>query len=342
MLFERRPVADTENTILVHSIRLPELTLKKGKKISAADITLLINAGVESIEVAALQDGDIGEDQAAGILAGETAGANLEADQPFTGRCNLYATQPGLLVINHGGVDQINGVHESLTLATLAPYSTVTAKQLVATAKIIPFAVTKRHLVSCLQAARKHFPLLSVAPFAGHRVGLILTSLPGMRKSILDKTVKVLCGRLEPLACRLSREMRCGHDRQELCAALTDLTGSGVEIIIISSASAIADRRDVVPSAITAAGGEVVHFGMPVDPGNLLLYARIDRVPVLGMPGCARSPKLNGFDFVLQRLAAGLKVSARDIMYMGAGGLLHEIANRPLPREKMLKVESKK
>lgn len=334
MLFERRPVAETEHTILVHSIRLKDLTLKKGKKISAADITQLRDAGVESIVVAALQDGDIGEDQAAGILAGETTGANLETDQPFTGRCNLYTTRPGLLVINHTGVDQINGVHESLTLATLAPYSTVTGKQLVATAKIIPFAVTKRHLVSCLQAARNHFPVLSVAPFAGGDVGLIQTSLPGMRKSILEKTLKVLCDRLEPLAYQLSREIRCGHDQREVCTALVDLIESGVDIIVISSASAIADRRDIVPMAVNAAGGEVVHFGMPVDPGNLLLYARIGRVPVLGMPGCARSPKLNGFDFVLQRLAAGLNISARDIMNMGVGGLLHEIANRPLPREK--------
>ena len=334
MLFERRPVEETEHTILVHSIRLKDFTLKKGKSISAADITLLKNAGIESIVVAALQDGDIGEDQAAGILAGETAGVNLEVGKPFTGRCNLHATRPGLLLVNHSGVDQINGIHESLTFATLAPYSFVTTGKLVATTKIIPFAVTKRHLVSCLQAARNHFPVLSIAPFVAGNVGLIQTSLPGMRKTSMEKTVKVLNTRLEPLACRLVRELRCAHDQQAVCKALGEIMESGVDIIVISSASAIADRRDVVPMAVSAAGGNIIHFGMPVDPGNLLLYARIGRVPVLGMPGCARSPKLNGFDFVLQRLAARLDISARDIMNMGVGGLLHEISNRPLPREK--------
>jgi len=334
MLFERRPVEDTKHTILVHSIRGKDFTLKKGKKINADDIALLKNAGIESIVIAALQDGDIGEDQAAGILAGESAGTNLEVDKPFTGRCNLHATQSGLLVVSQPGIDQINGVHESLTLATLAPYSTVAEGQLVSTVKIIPFAVTKRHLVSCLQAARNHFPVLSVAPFVSASAGLIQTRLPGFRKSTLEKTVKVLCTRLEPLACRLSNEIRCNHDESEVHAALVNLIDSGVDIVVISSASAIADRRDVVPMAVKAAGGELVHFGMPVDPGNLLLYARMGRIPVLGMPGCARSPKQNGFDFVLQRLAARLDVTARDIMNMGTGGLLHEIANRPLPRQR--------
>ena len=334
MLFEKRPVEETEHTILAHTIRGKDFTLKKGKKINADDIALLKNAGVESIVVAALQDGDIGEDQASGILAGESAGANLEADKPFTGRCNLHATSSGLLVVNQAGIDQINGVHESLTLATLTPYTPVTGRQLVSTVKIIPFAVTKRHLVSCLQAARSHFPVLAVAPFVPASAGLIQTCLPGIRKSTLEKTVKVLSARMEPLAHRLSHEIRCGHDESEVRAALVSLIDSGVNIVVISSASAITDRRDVVPMAVRAAGGEIVHFGMPVDPGNLLLYARIGRVPVLGMPGCARSPKQNGFDFILQRLAARLDVTARDIMNMGTGGLLHEIASRPLPRER--------
>ena len=52
------------------------------------------------------------------------------------------------------------------------------------------------------------------------------------------------------------------------------------------------------------------------------------------LPGCARSPKLNGIDFVLSRLFAGVKVAASDIMRMGVGGLLKEMDNRPMPREK--------
>jgi molybdenum cofactor cytidylyltransferase len=106
----------------------------------------------------------------------------------------------------------------------------------------------------------------------------------------------------------------------------------GAELVLVFGASAIADRRDVIPAAIENVGGVVEHFGMPVDPGNLMLIGNANNVPVLGAPGCARSPKENGFDWVLMRLLAGLKVTRADVTGMGVGGLLMEIVTRPQPR----------
>ena len=75
-------------------------------------------------------------------------------------------------------------------------------------------------------------------------------------------------------------------------------------------------------------------FGMPVDPGNLLFIGDIAGRPVIGLPGCARSPALNGADWVLERVICGRPPSPQDIMGMGVGGLLKEIPSRPLPRTK--------
>ena len=72
---------------------------------------------------------------------------------------------------------------------------------------------------------------------------------------------------------------------------------------------------------------------MPVDPGNLLLLAARGDMPILGAPGCARSPKENGFDWVLQRLIAGVPTSQRTSAPWASEGLLMEIASRPQPRE---------
>ena len=105
------------------------------------------------------------------------------------------------------------------------------------------------------------------------------------------------------------------------------------ELVVVFGASAIADRRDVIPAAVEAIGGKIEHFGMPVDPGNLMLIGQAKGQPVLGAPGCARSPKENGFDWVLMRLLAGLPVSRSDITGMGVGGLLMEIVTRPQPRD---------
>ena len=111
------------------------------------------------------------------------------------------------------------------------------------------------------------------------------------------------------------------------------MKAEGCDLFLIAGASAIVDRHDVVPAGIEQAGGKVIHFGMPVDPGNLLLTAELDGKPVLGLPGCAKSPKYNGFDMVLERLAAGLPVGRAEIVRMGAGGLLAEIPTRPQPRD---------
>ncbi len=98
--------------------------------------------------------------------------------------------------------------------------------------------------------------------------------------------------------------------------------------------TAIIDRYDVVPSAIAQIGGKVELFGVPVDPGNLLLIGYRDHVPIVGLPGCVRSLKRNAFDVVLPRLLAGDRLTRRDLIRLGHGGLLEEIRERHLPREK--------
>ena len=122
------------------------------------------------------------------------------------------------------------------------------------------------------------------------------------------------------------------HEQAALAKAIDEVLDAGAELVIVFGASAIADRRDVIPAAVEAVGGTIEHFGMPVDPGNLMLIGRLRGQAVLGAPGCARCPKENGFDWVLMRLLAGLPVSRADITGMGVGGLLMEIVTRPQPR----------
>jgi molybdenum cofactor cytidylyltransferase len=214
----------------------------------------------------------------------------------------------------------------------LPPFAVVEPRMMVTTVKIIPFAAPAEAVEHCIRLAREPGPMLRVASFVPRSVGLIQTRLPGLKESILDKTREVTDGRLKALGCRLVLEERCDHASAELAARIRDALGRGVEILLIHGASAILDRRDVIPAAIVAAAGRIDHFGMPVDPGNLLLLGHVGERTVLGLPGCARSPKVNGFDWVLERLVAGLPVGPGEIMRMGSGGLLAEIPSRPLPR----------
>ncbi|MBV9686337.1 MAG: molybdopterin-binding/glycosyltransferase family 2 protein [Alphaproteobacteria bacterium] len=332
MKFGEVPVAEAEGAILAHSLKLGTTTLKKGRVLSPQDLEAIAAAGLEEITVARLDYGDVAENDAAERVAAAALGSGITAAAPFTGRVNLHAEARGLLVFDPERVNHLNLVDEAITLGALPPFAVVEPRQMVATVKIIPFSAPEEAIKDCVQAAIAEGPLLRVAPFRPLSVGLLQTRLPGLKESILDKTRQVTETRLASLGCTLVFEERCGHAVAELAPLIRDAIGHGIDILLIHGASAIVDRRDVIPAAVVAAGGRIDHFGMPVDPGNLLLLCHIGERVVLGLPGCARSPKVNGFDWVLERLVAGLPVGSGEIMRMGSGGLLAEIPSRPLPR----------
>ena len=332
MQFGEASVADAEGAILVHSLRIGKSAFKKGRVLSEADLHEISAAGINEITVVRLEPGDVREDAAASRIAAAAAGPGIAAAPAFTGRANLFADVKGLLVFDRERLDRLNLVDEAVTLGTLPPYAVVEPRQMVATVKIIPFAVPEAAVARCAEIAAGGRGLLRVAAFRPLSVGLIQTRLPGLKESVLDKTRDVTTGRLDALGCSLAFERRCAHKPGDLAPQIAAAIDE-VDLLLIHGASAIVDRRDVIPAAIAAADGTVDHFGMPVDPGNLLLLGHVGGKPVLGLPGCARSPKVNGFDWVLERLVAGLPVGPAEIMSMGAGGLLAEIPARGLKRE---------
>jgi molybdenum cofactor cytidylyltransferase len=245
---------------------------------------------------------------------------------------NLFADTAGLFVVDAEAMDRLNRLDESVTLATLASFLPVRAREMVATIKIIPFAVPGAVLDVAEALARQGRPLLALHPFQPLKVGLVLTELPGLKEKVMEGAVEATRDRVEALCGTLLPHERCRHETPAVADALARLRRAGAQILLVAGASAVVDRRDVGPAGIVRAGGAIDHFGMPVDPGNLICLAHIDGVPALVLPGCARSPKLNGIDWVLQRLFAGLAVRPADVMGMGVGGLLTETSHRPLPR----------
>jgi len=331
------PVApnDALGATAVHSIRQGDLVLKKGTLIGPAEVAALQAAGVKQIVVARLEAGDVSEDVAAAAIAEKVAGEGVHVERAFTGRANLFAQDAGVLVVDKDAVDRLNRVDEAITFATLSAYKPVVAGEMIATVKIIPFAVGKDACDAALAGLDE--PLIRVAPYRIRKVGVVSTILPGLSPKVIEKTLKITAERLAPAGAAIIAERRVPHERAALARALEEVLKEGAELAIVFGASAIADRRDVIPAALEQIGGQIAHFGMPVDPGNLLMIGDADGRPVLGAPGCARSPKENGFDWVLMRLLAGLPVAREDITGLGVGGLLMEIVTRPQPREEPVK-----
>jgi molybdenum cofactor cytidylyltransferase len=333
MKFGSVPVGEAEGGIAVHSIRKDALVLKKGTLIGPTEIAALRAAGIADIVVARLEPGDVSEDVAAAEIAAAVAGEGTRVDRAFTGRANLFAETAGVLVVDKAGIDRLNLIDESITFATLPAYKPVVAGEMIATVKIIPFAVAGPVRDAALAITRTAAPLIRVAPYRIRKVGIVSTLLPGLAAKVIEKTLRVTAERIAPAGAVIVAERRVPHEPVALAQALGEVLREGAELIIVFGASAIADRRDVIPAAVEAIGGRIEHFGMPVDPGNLLLLGDANGRPVLGAPGCARSPKENGFDWVLMRLLAGLEVPREAITGLGVGGLLMEIITRPQPRK---------
>ncbi|MGZ2257668.1 molybdopterin-binding protein [Roseobacter sp. A03A-229] len=328
MKFGPVPSAEAEGAILAHSVSLNGAgRLRKGRLLAAEDVAALAEAGVNDVIVARLEDGDVIENEAARQLAAalvpDPTGQHLHVTEPFTGRVNLLAEGPGVVVLDVAALEAVNRVHPMITLATVPPYQQMAARGMVATIKIISYAVPKEDLERACALARA---AIRLAPPVVDAVRLIITEIPGGAGS---KGQKAIADRVAAFGLPLEPPAVVPHDDTALAAALGD-GSTGLTLILTGSATS--DIDDVAPTAVRRAGGDVTRFGMPVDPGNLLFLGHLNAQPVIGLPGCARSPALNGADWVLARVICGIEVSDDDIAGMGVGGLLKEIPTRPQPR----------
>lgn len=337
MKFGSIPTETAEGAILAHSQPLASGKLPKGHRLQAADLVRLTAEGISSVIACRLDPGDLTEDEAAERLASVIKAKALSRSPASTGRVNFYASENGLFLADKSTVDSFNSIDPAITLACLADRSDVRAGDLVATIKIIPLAVDDASIEAAAAILGKS-TAFEVAPYRPRLVHLVATRLPSLKSSVMDKTARVLEARLSPSASRLASEQRVAHRAADVAQAIRAALGENraetedPPLVVVFGASAVVDGDDVIPSAIRLAGGIVEQVGLPVDPGNLLVLGHVDGVSVIGAPGCARSPKENGFDWVLNRILAGHPPDRAEMRGWGVGGLLMEIPSRPLPR----------
>ncbi len=334
MIFASFPLGEAEGAVLAHSHRTPGRVLKKGTVLDEAAIAALQAAGKTEIIAARFEPGDVPENEAAARLAAAVSAPRISAGRANTGRANLHADSAGLFIVDPTHLARLNRLDEALTLATLPDNSVVGPGDMLATIKIIPFAVPGAVLEQAEALARAEGPPFALHPFRKLKVGLVLSELPGLKESVLAGTIEATEARIHALGGTMLPARRCPHATDAIAASLREMLAEGADLLLVAGASATVDRRDVGPAGVVAAGGRIVHFGMPVDPGNLICTCEVEGRPALVLPGCARSPKLNGIDWVLRRLFAGLPVDRNALAAMGLGGLLKDTDARPLPRAK--------
>ena len=327
MKFGSVPVAEVAGAILAHSVDLDGRRLRKGQKLTQKHAEELRLSGHEQVVVARLGPDDCHEDDAATRIAHalvpDPEAAGIRLTPAFTGRVNLLATEPGVVILDRDRLSALNLVDPMITVATVPEYQQMRAGGMIGTVKIISYGVADTAVVrACLDGKGA----VSLARPVLRESTLIITEIPGGPG---DKGQKAITDRVAALDLDTVEVLRVPHQEAALAEALARARG---ELVLILTGSATSDAADVGPAALRRAGGHVERFGMPVDPGNLLFLGVLGTRPVIGLPGCARSPALNGADWVLARVACGVPPTSADIAAMGVGGLLKEIPTRPQPR----------
>jgi molybdenum cofactor cytidylyltransferase len=334
MIFGRVPLAQAHGGILAHNLKTADRVIRKGALLDKAAYELLQAAGYDEVTVLQLEPGDVPEGEAAIRLGQLLLAPGLRRSEDVHGRVNIFAEVDGLLRLDIDKIERLNQVDESITLATLPDRSVVSKGDMIATLKIIPFAVTATNMETAETLIMNGSAVIALKPFQPVKVGFVLTQLPHLKDVTITHTIEATRIRIESHGGVMLAPIETAHEVPPLANAVRALLALGAEMILISGASAVTDRQDVAPAAIVEAGGEITHFGMPVDPGNLICFGKIGPRHAIVLPGCARSPKQNGIDWVLDLIFAGEDVGPKEVAKMGVGGLLKEIETRPAPRSR--------
>ena len=322
---------DSIGAVLAQTYNLPGKIISKGTFVTNEFVGYFKTGNVKTILCAVPEEGDIHEDEAAEAISSAIDKNHIYADKASTGRVNFKSQSLCLVRYDRDFIKELNLVDESIAFSIVEHNQLLAEGDLIATLKIIPFFMQKKYVDRVIKILAKD-ELFKIHSLKKKEVTLIQTCFEWQKKSIFTATSNVTKARLEALGCSLKKEKLINHDYDTLRAIIRSSVKNEPEILLVSGASAITDRSDCIPKAILSEGGEIIQYGLAVDPGNLLLIGKVGNTTVIGMPGCARSPKLNGFDWVLQLLMADIPINREELADMGAGGLLMEIASRPLPR----------
>jgi molybdenum cofactor cytidylyltransferase len=340
MKFGPVPLEDAVGKLLGHNLAGADgkRLFRKGKPLTPDDVQALRQMGRISVYVAELEAEDVPEDQAALRIAEALLQDGLRLSRSAGGRVNLLATRLGVIYVDAAALREANAC-EGITLATLPSHAVVRPRQIVATVKVIPYAVPQAHLQAVEAAIAGAQPLISLVALPPKRVAIILSGTAGVRQRLLADFEAPLKARIEALGSTAELKdfisLEDEGDEIALSRLLQETAAQGFDLAVLAGETAIQDRYDLAPRAILRLGGSVECVGVPVDPGNLLMLAYLGDMPVMGAPGCARSLKTNAIDWVLPRLLAGERLGFGDLAELGHGGLLEDTAKRPMPRNRL-------
>ena len=302
-----------------------KVKLSKGTKINQQIKNILIDNGFKQISGFLLNQNDFDENKASDLIARNICKNkinNLSYKNLNTGRSNIYSTTSGLFIYNTNNLIKLNN-NSKIAISAIRPFSKVEKNQELITAKVIPYGIDKKLLEKNSLRLKDTF---KVVPFKKKNITLIQTFDNKINEKLIIKSRNVTQRRLELCGIKKFKEIIIPHKENILCEKIQICIDQNVDIILIIGSHAITHIKDVIPNAIKMSGAKIIRFGIPVEPGNLLLLSKFKSVErdiyIIGMPSCAKSPKENGLDWVLWRILCNINFKNSNINELSVGGLI--------------------
>lgn len=319
---------DTTNAvghILCHDITriikdvVKDTAFRKGHIVKEEDIPVLLSLGKEHLYIWEKKEGMLHENEAAEILYDICKNENMKPSEIKEGKIDIIADTDGLFRVDVERLDTINELEE-IMIATRHNNFPVKKGDKLAGTRVIPLVIEEEKLNNAKKIAG-NTPLLELLPYKKMKAGIVTTGSEVYYGRIKDTFTPVVVNKLSEYGITV-----CGHkivnDESEMIVnAITDLKDNGADLIICTGGMSV-DPDDLTPSSIRKSGATIISYGAPVLPGAMFLIGYFeDETPIMGLPGCVMYSKATIFDLVLPRIAAGVKVTKKDIAKMGNGGL---------------------
>ena len=315
--------ASLVGNLILHDIRDRDGSVRvaKGRLIGREDVECLRALEWAEVHIAELARDDVHEDEAGAQLACAAAGAGVRVGERTAGHWPLVGTRRGIVDV---AVDTLRDVNarEGLSVYTLYHGHIVDSGEIVARAKITPFAVPGALLASALRSARAAGGLVRVREF--HRVvvgAVVQESLAARNQTMVGRLAKTLGEKVRWLGGDLLPPAVVEGGRDAVAAALRAQVAANAGVIVVAGTRAM-DELDPAFLALADLGAERVRHGVPAHPGSLFWIARLGRVAVLGLPTCGLFSEATVFDLVLPRILCGDEIGAAELAALGHGGFL--------------------
>ena len=313
------PLNECLKYTLAHSIIANEKKIRKGTILKKKDLTALEKAGIKKIYVFKNSLNDIVENSAANKIAKYLSDNNVICKKAINGRADLYSKENGMVYFDKKKLTSLNFQNLDIAVSMLKVESIVKKNQLIGNVKILPYAINKKKLKKVLNN-ESLFKFINVKKNQLTKIALIISGNK-LNKKVKNKVIEAINIRLNNFDIKLYKVLYSEHTIDSLKYNINLIKKYNIELALIYGSTSIVDINDIIPQSIKASNGKIISFGLPTDPGNLLLFGELNNIKVIGVPGCAKSLIKNGFDLVLEKVCFGLKVNKKVIAEMSNGGL---------------------